>query len=314
MISRRNIRVKVMQLLYIMDAYGTEKGITNPVNELQKQLDKTTELFFFLVYYLTETARYVETDALVRGNKHLPSEDDLNVNTKLAGNTLLWQILEMPGYDKLKEDFLPQQKLDKDLLKKTYLQLVATNEYQEYIAVQSREAAQEKQILQFIFTNLLLLNDDFNSYIEELFANWDDDCELMVQLVHALLQGPKKFQLSQMLTDEKWQFAKSLLITTYNKKTHLQELISPKLNNWDAERIATIDLIILQMGIAEFLYFETIPARVTINEYIDIAKDYSTAQSGQFVNGVLDNIHKELVQNNQLQKIAYKSKTAKGEV
>ncbi|MFY7651676.1 MAG: transcription antitermination factor NusB [Chitinophagaceae bacterium] len=303
-----------MQLLYIMDAYGTEKGITNPVNELQKQLDKTTELFFFLVYYLTETARYVETDALVRGNKHLPSEDDLNVNTKLAGNTLLWQILEMPGYDKLKEDFLPQQKLDKDLLKKTYLQLVATNEYQEYIAVQSREAAQEKQILQFIFTNLLLLNDDFNSYIEELFANWDDDCELMVQLVHALLQGPKKFQLSQMLTDEKWQFAKSLLITTYNKKTHLQELISPKLNNWDAERIATIDLIILQMGIAEFLYFETIPARVTINEYIDIAKDYSTAQSGQFVNGVLDNIHKELVQNNQLQKIAYKSKTAKGEV
>ena len=85
------------------------------------------------------------------------------------------------------------------------------------------------------------------------------------------------------------------------------ELIKPKLKNWDAERIALLDMLLMQMGICEFLFFETIPPKVTINEYIDLAKEYSTAQSGQFVNGILDNIHKELVKDNKMHKVAYKA-------
>ena len=90
------------------------------------------------------------------------------------------------------------------------------------------------------------------------------------------------------------------------KKEHLETFIVPKLKNWDAERIAALDMIIMKMGVAEFLYFETIPPKVTINEYIDIAKEYSTQQSGQFVNGILDNIHKELVQSGKLHKTDFK--------
>jgi N utilization substance protein B len=85
------------------------------------------------------------------------------------------------------------------------------------------------------------------------------------------------------------------------------ELILPRLKNWDAERIATLDMILMQMGIAEFLFFETIPPKVTINEYIDLAKDYSTPQSGQFVNGILDNIHKDLLREDKLHKINFKA-------
>ena len=92
-----------------------------------------------------------------------------------------------------------------------------------------------------------------------------------------------------------------------DKKEQLLELIKPKLKNWDAERIAALDLIILQMGVCEFLYFETIPTKVTINEYIDIAKAYSTVQSGQFVNGLLDNIHKELTAENKINKKIFKN-------
>jgi len=103
------------------------------------------------------------------------------------------------------------------------------------------------------------------------------------------------------------EFAKSLLTTVLDKTEHSLELIKPKLKNWDADRIAALDLIILQMGVCEFLYFETIPTKVTINEYIDIAKAYSTPQSGQFVNGLLDNIHKELSAENKIDKKNFKN-------
>lgn len=98
-----------------------------------------------------------------------------------------------------------------------------------------------------------------------------------------------------MLSLEKWGFAKSLLTTTLEKKDYCMELIKPKLKNWDSERIAQLDMVLMRMGVCELLYFETIPTKVTINEYIDLAKDYSTPQSGQFVNGILDNIHKEML-------------------
>jgi N utilization substance protein B len=97
-----------------------------------------------------------------------------------------------------------------------------------------------------------------------------------------------------------------LLQTVIDKADHLQGIITPKLKNWDPERIAILDMLLMKMGLAEFLYFETIPPKVTINEYIDLAKDYSTVQSGQFVNGILDNIHKELVQQGKMQKVDYK--------
>ena len=104
-------------------------------------------------------------------------------------------------------------------------------------------------------------------------------------------------------------FAKSLLETVIEKKEVSMELLKPKLKNWDAERIAALDLIIIQMGICEFLFFETIPTKVTINEYIDLAKEYSTPQSGQFINGILDNIHKELTTQNKIHKKSFKNST-----
>jgi N utilization substance protein B len=109
-----------------------------------------------------------------------------------------------------------------------------------------------------------------------------------------------------MLRPDKSLFAKELLQTVIEKSEHLQTLIVPKLKNWDPERIALLDMILMKMGVAEFLYFQTIPPKVTINEYIDLAKEYSTAQSGQFVNGILDNIHKELVLEGKMNKVDYK--------
>jgi N utilization substance protein B len=160
--------------------------------------------------------------------------------------------------------------------------------------------------MEFILNDLMLANEVFVSHIEENFSNWDDDGEMVVQLLCSYLQKPGSLHFNQMLSADKAGFAKSLLQTVLEKSEHLQTLIIPKLKNWDPERIAQLDMIMMKMGVAEFLYFETIPPKVTINEYIDLAKDYSTQQSGQFVNGILDNIHKDLVQQGKMEKVDYK--------
>ena len=308
MISRRNIRVKVMQLLYMMESAGNEQLFKSPVNELQKQLDKSRELFIYLLYFLTEVARYAETDSKHRASKNLTTQADLNVNIKVAGNEWLWQIMESESFKKSIDTDKPQLMIDRNILRKVYNELVATDEYKTYIAELGRNRKKEKDIFQFIFTHLMLPNESFQAHIEELFNNWDDDSEMIEQLLLNYLQKPTTYNLQQMVSAEKWQFAKSLLTTTMEKKEYALELIKPKLKNWDADRIAVIDMIIMQMGVCEFLYFETIPTKVTINEYIDLAKDYSTEQSGHFVNGILDSIHKELMTEGKIQKIDFKKK------
>jgi N utilization substance protein B len=130
----------------------------------------------------------------------------------------------------------------------------------------------------------------------------------MNQLVKNYIQKPGSFGINDMVGEEKRKFAIQLYETVIEKKEYLTSIIKPKLKNWDADRIALLDMILMQMGIAELLYFETIPPKVTINEYIDIAKEYSTQQSGQFINGILDNIHKELIAENKIHKIDYRQK------
>ncbi|MES2329861.1 MAG: transcription antitermination factor NusB [Bacteroidota bacterium] len=308
MISRRNIRVKVMQLLYMIEAADTQVAFKKPVEELQKQLDKSRELFVYLLYFLTEVARYAEISAQKRASRNLPSEEDLNVNIKIAGNEFLWQILENPSFKKAIEIDQPQKLIDKELVKKIYAELTETDKYKEYITLQSREKAKEKEIIKLIFVQLMLPNESFINHLEELFNNWDDDADMMDQLMLNYIQKPGSYNLQEMLSPEKWEFARTLLSTTLDKKEYCMELIKPKLKNWDSDRIAVLDMVLMRMGVCELLYFETIPTKVTINEYIDLAKDYSTPQSGQFVNGILDNIHKEFMEGGKIQKISFKNK------
>lgn len=309
MISRRNIRVKVMQTLYASDSGKTVPAPKDAVVVLDKKIEQTRQLFTYLVYFLTEVARYAETDARNRAAKHLPTADDLKVNTRIAGNLVLWKVLEESSFQSATEDLKLQSILPRDLVRKIYDELVQTEEYQDYIQMEARFAKQEKKMLEFIFNSLMLPNELFISHIEEQFINWDDDAEMMQGLVLNYLSKPGVQTFSNFLSPEKAVFAKTLLTTVIEKREYILGLIKPRLKNWDAERIAALDLILLQMGICEFLYFETIPTRVTINEYIDLAKAYSTEQSGQFVNGLLDSIHKDLMAENKIEKKVFKNST-----
>lgn len=295
-----------MQTLYTVATLENEIVPGEPQKILQQHFDQTRSLFVYLIYFLTEVGRYAETDAHQRAGKHLPNASDLNVNIKIAANTTVLKILQDAALKEQLAKEKPELILDKELLRKIYHQLEETTEYKTYTTLSSRDKQEEKQIIEFILNDLLLANELFISHIEENFSNWDDDGEMIVQLTAGYIQKPGSVNFKQMMTADKAQFAKSLLQTVMEKSEHLQSLITPKLKNWDPERIAILDMILMKMGVSEFLYFETIPPKVTINEYIDLAKDYSTTQSGQFVNGILDNIHKELVQQGKMQKVEYK--------
>jgi transcription antitermination protein NusB len=308
MLSRRNIRVKVMQTLYAIDSMSGGVKIGEPISILNKKIEQSKHLFSYLVYFITETARYAEIDANNKASKNLPTAADLATNTKIAGNEVVWKIVEDLSFLATVKELKAEHIIDKELLKKTYRTLVDTTEYKEYIEEQSRDRKRERKMLEFIFTDLLLPNEDFINHIEEHFINWDDDAEMMHSLVIGYLAKPAQQNIHDFLSLEKRTFARDLLNTVLDKNEQTLELIKPKLKNWDADRIAALDLILLQMGVCEFLYFETIPTKVTINEYIDLAKAYSTPQSGQFVNGLLDSIHKELESENKLEKINFKDK------
>ncbi|MFN8289741.1 MAG: transcription antitermination factor NusB [Chitinophagaceae bacterium] len=312
MINRRNIRVKVMQTLYTISNLDGEIKGPDAQKILEKHFTQTRSLLVYLTWFLTEVSRYAETDAHQRASKHLPTEEDLKVNTKLAGNEVLWKMLADPALKTEIVSLKPERIIrdsgagDTELIRKIYLQLAETPEYKAYIAHAARDKAEEKKILEFILNDLLLANEIFTSHIEENFSNWDDDGEMVVQLLAGYLQKPGSYDFNEMPGKDKATFARTLLQTVIEKSEHLQELIIPRLKNWDPERIALLDMIIMKMGVAEFLYFETIPPKVTINEYIDLAKEYSTPQSGQFVNGILDNIHKDLVQQGKMKKVEYR--------
>lgn len=307
MISRRIIRVKVMQSIYALRSSSNPTLNAGDAEKiLKKQFGQTLSLFTYQLWFLTEVARYAEADARHRGSKHLPTKEDLSVAVKIAGNELLWRILESDFYKEATETYKPQLIDSIDWIKDVYNKLVASTEYAIYNTAEGRDKKQEREILEFIFNDLMLVNENFVSFAEDHFNNWDDDADMLRQLMLQYLQKPGTFHLKEMIGKEKFQFAKELLEATETRNEVLHELIKPKLRNWDAERLALLDMILLEMGVAEFLYFDTIPPKVTINEYIDLAKEYSTPQSGQFVNGILDSVRKELEEQKRLHKVAYK--------
>jgi transcription antitermination protein NusB len=307
MISRRNIRVKVMQTIYTLETGGQTGSSEEMVKTLQKHFSQSKQLFVYLIYFITELAQYAEIHSRNRLGKHLPTEEDKNINTKLAGNELIEKILLDTSYREAIRAEKPHLLVNGEFVKKIYLEFIETPEYKKYIFIKEREKKSEKEIVEFIFNDMLLGNESFQSTAEDIFTNWDDDAEMMVQVIPGYLSKPHSYDLAELLSIEKWEFAKNLLLTTLEKKEMTMDIIKPKLKNWEADRIAILDMILMRMGVCEFLFFETIPPKVTINEYIDLAKEYSTPQSGHFVNGILDNIHKDLLQENKLHKVSHKT-------
>lgn len=298
-----------MQTLYSIQAMNHDTKPGEPEQILEKKLESTQELFTYLVCFLSEVSLYAEKDALKKSQKHLPTASDLHTSTKIAGNEIIREAKENESFQKSASTFKTLLRLDEELIRKCYFTLTKSTAYQDYILTQSRDNKEDKKILDYIFSALMIENEDFLQEVEEKFIHWDDDAEIAIALMHTFLQKPSRVNFFDLTGADKLAFATELLSCVQDKDDYCLEIIKPKLNNWDPERIAMLDMILLKMGVCEMLYFETIPPKVTINEYIDLAKEYSTEQSGHFINGILDNIHKELVSQNKIHKKRFKNST-----
>jgi N utilization substance protein B len=305
MISRRNIRVKVMQTLYTLHAAQPDNNdiaTTLGLKILNEKLALSLELFTTTIAYVASIAQYAEIDARFRSSKYVPTEADKNVNTKIAGNEFIWKTLSNETYQQKLSSSDILQGIDQDWVKKLYQQLCTSALYQTYIAVEGRDAKSEKAIIRYIWTELIINNEDFQTYLQDEISGWEDDKEMIYILMDNFFKNSANINFMALLTGEKLEYAKTLLATAIEKVDYCMELIEPKLINWESDRVAQIDLILLRLGLCELLYFETIPTKVTINEYIEIAKQYSTPQSGHFVNAVLDKILKDLEKDKKINK------------
>ncbi len=315
MITRRHLRIKVMQTLYGVDSLNSKTSKEDPLNlsigelykraenSLNAQLVQTTSLFSYFALMACEIALYAQKDAKNRSGKYIRTQEDLNVDIKIASNEVVVGITENLQFKQQVESGALTSKIDEDWVKALYRVLVETEEYKEYISVKERIPSQERFIFKFIWSQIMLENESFNDFIAEDWNNWDDDYELNLILLEHLIKKPSSFNFAQLSSKDKTDFAFELIEATISKDQILRDLLQPRLKNWDPERVATIDFILLKMGLAEFLYFDSIPTKVSINEYIEIGKSYSTLQSGQFINGVLDSALKELTVENKINKI-----------
>lgn len=311
MIGRRNIRVKVMQALYTLATTGVisldeqkEKGSELLDDKIARFLD----LFVISVLYTLRVAQYAEKDAGKRASKYLPTAEDMNVNTKIAGNEFLWKVLNNETFIEKIKDTNISRYIDDDEVKRIYKKFVATPEYRAYTSTRERDSKSELAIIKYIWEEQFYGSESVMEHFLDELPGWEDDMDMVKILMDNFFKSSSKVNFLKLISAEKNEYAHNLLHTTIDKDTYCIELIQPKLVNWDSERVALIDMLLLRMGVAELLYFPTIPTKVTINEYIELAKLYSTPQSGQFVNGVLDNILKDLTKENKIHKEQRNSK------
>jgi N utilization substance protein B len=244
-------------------------------------------------------AFHVLNEERIRSNKHLPTDDDLNFSTKFNSNIVTATI----SSTKLFNETIKQRQLDRfdkdELVRTLFKQLYEQNEYKIYSITETAALDNDKTIVALLYNEVMLSSPLYESHMEEVFPNWTDDMQLAQSITKDFIQdfGKKSFDhFINDITDTKdqEQFAAQLFNKVKDENQFLLSLIEPQLENWEADRIAQMDMILMKLALAEILYFETIPIKVSMNEYIEIAKLYSTPKSKDFINGILDKAMKQL--------------------
>ena len=288
-----------MQSLY---SYYNDEGAN--VDQLAKQLDqninKLYELYIYLMLFIEELGNYmVHYDEEVKG-RYILDESDLQAGRKLFNNPILQKLMNSESFHKTAEKQKVVWSSDHDLLRRIFLDLKSQEAYKDYMNGTGGTGVADQEILIFILKHYTSNNPVLEQHLEEQYFNWSDDKKIALQMAQKTVQllaveSPEDFLLPVgQNPDELYEYANSLFRTTIKENDNLQQIIVSHMPKWEPNQVAMVDLIILKMGVCEFLHFLSIPSTVTINEYIELAKIYSTPQSKKFINGVLDAIQKDL--------------------
>jgi N utilization substance protein B len=314
MLNRRHLRVKVLQALYAFHQSVREESVQkNGVKPFEKNLlksvDEVYEMYIWVLSLLIMVADYVSIDAEERANKHLPSEGDLNASTKLQNNKFINVLRKNSEYlDKVKE-YKISWSFDPEIVRYIFTELKNSPEYQAYLQQDDQSIQKEKDIIKYIFKKINLKLPAVEQVFEERFINWSVDKEVLQALVAKTFKNfssekPEENKLAQLCPN--WKEDSEFIIDLFNKSIahdeEYQELIAHKTKNWEAERIAMMDTLLMKMAITEFIHFSSIPVKVSINEYLEISKEFSTPKSNSFINGILDKILDDLKSTGKIHK------------
>ncbi|WP_291401866.1 transcription antitermination factor NusB [Daejeonella sp.] len=308
MLNRRHLRVKALQVLYSYQQ-SQVKEILPYEKALLQSVDKVYEMYIWLLSLLIEVADYSIIDAEERANKFLPSEEDLNASVKIQNNLFIASLKQNPEYLAAVKKYKISWDFDPEVRKSIFITLKASEEYKTFLGLTDHTIQKDKDIIKFIFKKLILKSPGIEQIFEEKFINWSVDKDVLQALVAKTFKNfssvnPEENKLAEICPN--WDEDKSFLIELLKKvisfETEYQELIAQKTKNWDSERIALMDTLLMRMAITELIHFSTIPIKVTMNEYIEISKEFSTPKSNSFINGILDKILADLKSAGKLRK------------
>jgi N utilization substance protein B len=302
MINRILIRIKVLQIVYSFYQKGSE-NLNSAENELLRSLQKSYDLYHYLLLLITTLtdAEQKRLDALK--HKYLPTEQELNPNTRLIDNRFAEQLRTNDALERFANRYgRIWEEEDSGFIRNLLTEIVQSDIYKEYLQWPDTYEA-DQEFWRKVFKNIILENEPLFDILEEKNIYWNSDTEIIGTFVLKTIKqfGPETPESQELLpmfkSDEDRQFAVRLLHKTILEYEENEELINRQIKNWDLERIALIDLYIMQIALSEIKNFPSIPVNVSLNEYIDLAKYYSTPKSGTFINGILDSIVNELKTN-----------------
>ncbi|APA65203.1 MAG: transcription antitermination factor NusB [Maribacter dokdonensis] len=310
MLTRRHIRVKVMQSIYAL-VQSKDDSLQRQEKFLKVSIENTYTLYLLWLSLFVEIQKRAAEQISLSAKKYISDgKQEFPNPKKFVQNRLLVQILE----NKTLEEEISNRKLDNWYLNEEYVKLIykdiiESETYKEYMSTPESDYAADKELILTLFKNIIAPNEKIYDYFEDDKLTWVDDIPIVNTFLLKHLKKVKQvhpdsyFLPSLLKDDEDMTYAMQLLSRTLLKNDALEKEIDGKTPNWDKDRIAGIDSILLKMAICELLHFPSIPERVTINEYLEIAKEYSTPKSSIFINGILDKLTKEYKSEGKLNKM-----------
>ena len=307
MINRVLIRLKIVQIIYAYYKNGG-KNLDTAEKELFFSLSKAYDLYNYLLLLMVEVTKQANKKLNAAKNKLIPTKEELFPNTKFVENRFIAQL----EVNKQLLDFAGNQKKtwenEADFVKSLCEQIMESDIYKEYMASETSSYEEDREVWRKIYKKIIFNNAELDQVLEDQSLYWNDDKEIVDTFVLKTIKrfeeknGAKQELLPEFKDDEDQDFARRLFRRAILNSDYYRHLISENTKNWDLDRVAFMDVIIMQIALAEVLSFPNIPVSVSLNEYVEIAKLYSTPKSGGFINGTLDGIVNQLKKENKLTK------------
>jgi transcription antitermination protein NusB len=305
MINRALIRIKVVQMVYAYYQSDT-KDLAKAEKEFFHSIEKAADLYHYLLQLILAETHYASLRIDAARNKYIPSEEEKNPNTRFIDNAFAAQLSQNHALESYVNNTKMSWGNHEPFVKSLHEAIVTSDFYAEYMAVPEVNYDADQEIWRKIFKSILMKSEELTEVLEEQSIYWNDDLDIIITFVMKTIKrfklenGSDQELLPMFKDDEDRQFASDLFCSTIRNREKYRNLIDDAVKNWDIDRLAMMDLLILQVALAEIMEIQGVPVNVSLNEYIDIAKTYSTQKSGLFVNGTLDHIVTELRQSNKL--------------